>query len=345
MISVVKTFNFFVLSFSLLLAGCFFNKTDEQKIHELQGNVFGAYYIIKYRGELEPQKFKGELEHFFLEFNQEFSTYQTDSVISEFNRTASNSPLKVSSRFIEMIKLAQKFYEQTEGAFDPTLGPVIKLWGFGGGAKKSIPHESELTKARSLVGFNLIKWDEEKQLIWKTKTGVQLDINAFAPGWVCDLIGPMLSAYGIEHFMIDMSGEILFKGTKGESSPWVAGVEKPSPNRAEGIQQAFKMRDLAIATSGNYRQFFNAENERKSHIIDPRTGKPVTHSISSASVIASNGASADVWSTAMMVLGPSGIDLAEKNGIKVLLLDAKNPELFEEIVSPSWGLFTQDQRL
>ena len=345
MISVVKIFKFFVLINSLLLAGCFFNKASEQKVHELQGKVFGAYYIIKYRGALESRTFQTELDQFFLEFNREFSTYQDDSVISEFNKRPANSPLNVSDRFIEMIKIAQKFHSQTEGAFDPTLGPVIKLWGFGGGKNKSTPDEYELSKARSLVGFNFIGWNEEKKTIWKTKSGVQLDINAFAPGWVCDLIGPMLIGHGIENYMIDMSGEILFKGTKGENTPWIAGVEKPSLKRSEGVQQAFKMRDLAIATSGNYRQFFDENNMRKSHIIDPRTGSPVLHTISSASVIATSGAAADVWSTAMMVLGPSGIDLAEKNGIKVLLLDAKNPELFEEIVSPSWGVFTQDQRL
>ncbi len=345
MISVVKFLKLSFLMCSLLLAGCFFKKEQSPEIHSLQGEIFGAYYIVKYRGDLNPQDFQKDLSKFFDEFNLEFSTYRPDSVVSAFNQAPANKVIKVSPRFIEMLKLSQKFYQETEGAFDPTLGPVIKLWGFGGGASKKIPSQVELKKAQALTGFDSIKWDEEKRTVWKTKNGLQLDLNAIAPGWVCDLIGEMLILKGIENYMVDLSGEIYFKGTKGPGNSWVAGIERPTSGAQKNVQLAFKIQDLAISTSGNYRQFFDANGERKSHIIDPRTTRPVTHTISSASVIASTGIASDIWSTALMVLGKEGIELAEKNGIKVLLLEAKKENLFNEILSPSMESFLKSNQL
>ncbi len=345
MISGAKILRFLLFMSSLLLAGCFFKSDTKPDLHVLQGDVFGSYYIIKYRGDLDPARFQIELDSFFSEFNNEFSTYQKNSIISEFNRSRANSPMKVSIRFIEMLKLAQKFHTDSNGAFDPTLGPVIKLWGFGGGEKKQSPDQKTLSKAMDQVGFQFVQWDEKALTVWKTRDLLQLDINAFAPGWVGDLIGAVLISKGIKHFMVDLSGEILFRGTKEEKVPWVAGIEKPTLKRAESVQIAFQMHDQAISTSGNYRQFFDDHGVKRSHIIDPRTGKPVKHSISSASVIAKTAAEADAWSTTMMVLGTEGIALSEKNGIKVLLLNATKPNLFDEIVSPSMKRFIEAHRL
>ena len=190
--SEAKLFKLSFLICSMLLAGCFFKKEQTPEIHTLQGEVFGAYYIVKYRGELNPQDFQKDLDKFFEEFNLEFSTYRSDSVVTAFNQAPAHKPIKVSSRFIEMLQLSKKFYQDTEGAYDPTLGPVIKLWGFGGGKSKRIPTELELKKARSYTGFDAVKWDEEKLTIWKMKDGLQLDLNAMAPGWVCYLLGEIL---------------------------------------------------------------------------------------------------------------------------------------------------------
>lgn len=345
MISVVKLLKLYFLMCSLLLAGCFFKKEQSPEIHSLQGEIFGAYYIVKYRGDLNPRDFQKELDKFFEEFNLEFSTYRPDSVVSAFNKAHANREIKVSPRFIEMLKLSEKFHHETERAFDPTLGPVVKLWGFGGGSTKKVPAEDELKKARALTGFDSIKWDEQKSMVWKTKNGLQLDLNAIAPGWVCDLIGEMLIQKGIQNYMVDLSGEIYFKGTKEPGVSWVAGIERPSSGTQKNVQLAFKIQDLAISTSGNYRQFFDTQGERKSHIIDPRTGRPVTHSMASASAIAASGIASDIWSTAIMVLGKEGIELAEKNGIKVLLLEAEKENLFNEILSPSMESFLKSNQL
>lgn len=341
MISAANLKNIFLLICSLLLAGCFRNERQIE-LKELKGEIFGSYYLIKYRGNLETSELQLELNDFFKSFNDEFSTYQPDSVISKFNQFSRNSKFTVSSRFIDMLKMIQKFHSETEGAFDPTLAPVIKAWGFGGGkGKKSEP---EIKEAFKKTGFKYVKWDEEKKLIWKEMDGIELDVNAFAPGWAADLIGEILHKHHIYNYMVDISGEILFKGMKTDKDSWIGGIETPSKEYAQGIQKAFRMKDLSMATSGNYRQFFDENGKRRSHIIDPRTGKPVEHKISSATVIANSTASADAWSTAMMVLGPLGVELCEKYGMKVLLLEAKKLNEFQEIKSHSMDEFIKFNR-
>jgi FAD:protein FMN transferase len=340
MTSVVKKF-FLIFLCSLLLAGC---QSQPEHIQEIQGQVFGSYYQIKYRGDFQPDKLRSQLDEFFKQFNNEFSTYQPDSVISQFNRLPVNTKLKVSSRFIQMLQLARTLFEQTQGAFDPTLGPVIRAWGFGGGKNKKAPSESELSLAMQKVGFQHLKWDEKDLTVWKS-ADCSLDVNGFAPGWAADLIGEMLTEKSIHHFMVDISGEILFKGKKTDEANWVTGVEKPSLEYASGVQLAFKIENLAIATSGNYRQFFDDKGHIRSHIINPQTGQPVEHRISSASVLAGSAALADAWSTALMVLGEEGMDLAEKNGIRVYLIKADGPQKFVELMSPGMKLYFEANRL
>lgn len=326
---------------SLLLAGCT-PKTEEVanviksvSLHEIRGEVFGSYYLIKYRGDLPPEKFKSQLESFFSQFNSEFSTYQSDSVISQLNTAPANKKLKISPRFIQMLELARKLHEDTQGAFDPTLAPIIKLWGFGGGESKGTPSDKVLKKAQENMGFSKIQWDAVNNEVWKTTDAVTLDVNGFAPGWAADLIAEHLEKHDIQNYMVDISGEILVKGTRSPNSGWIMGVEKPSANLGEAVQIAFRMEDSALATSGNYRQFYDNQGERYSHIIDPKTLRPVQHRIASASVIAPTAAEADAWSTAMMVLGEKGMNLAQSKGLKVYLIKTISPEKFESIFSPS----------
>jgi thiamine biosynthesis lipoprotein len=338
----LKANSFCAILLSLLLFTSCQKQEPESVIKELQGEVFGSYYIVKYRGGLEISALTTELNSFFNGFNQEFSTYQNDSVISEFNRHDVNKKLKVSTRFIEMLKLAKQFYEETEGAFDPTLGPVIRAWGFGGGKKRL--SDAQIKEAYKKVGFKKIQWDESTNEVWKTSP-VEIDVNAFAPGWAADLMGEILLKKGIENFMVDISGEILFRGDKGLGKPWIGGIEKPAKEHAKAVHLALKMKNVSIATSGNYRQYFDDNGVKKSHIIDPRTGNPVTHNISSASVITDTAARADAWGTAMMVLGTQGLAISEKNDIKVLLLEAVGPNEFTEIVSPSMSRFIEAHKL
>lgn len=340
----MKSFTFIFILSSLLLGGCF-RKEDSVSLKEIKGDVFGSYYLVKYYGTLDSTSFLTELNQFFHEFNSEFSTYQKDSVISQFNLLPRNQRMKVSKRFIEMLDFAKELHQETQGAFEPTLGPVIKAWGFGGSKEKKIPTDAEIKEVMKRVGIHKLHWDAMTSEVWKDVDGLQLDVNAFAPGWAADLIGKMLEAHGVSNYMVDISGEIVFKGKKGPMGSWVGGIEKPALKHAEAVQVAFTIEDLALATSGSYRQFFDDNGQRRSHIIDPRNGKPVSHNVSSATVITNSGIKADAWGTAMMVLGRKGLVLAEKNGIKVLLLESEGPNKFVEVISDSMKSYIQDHKL
>ncbi|MFA5584888.1 MAG: FAD:protein FMN transferase [Bacteriovoracaceae bacterium] len=320
-----------VFLFTLFFISACSEKTPT--IHQLQGNVFGSYYIIKWIGESDTTLLQAEIEKLFKDVNDEFSNYQGDSVVTQFNNLKANQKMKVSPRFIEMLEFCKKMNQISMGAFDPTLRPVIKVWGFGAGAKKQnkSPKEEEIKLALTKVGMRNIQWDSKTQEAWKLMDEVEIDTNSFVPGWAADLIGLLLEDHKITNYMIDISGEFLVKGEKSLGHPWIIGIEKPSQDKGRGVQIALRIRNKSIATSGNYRQFFTENGVRKSHIIDPRTGKPVEHQIASATVIAGSALETDAWGTALMVLGHEGIEIADQLGLKVLLLEAIKPGEYKEL--------------
>lgn len=336
------------MRFLFLLSLIFFSWSCQEKksgvlVKEISGPVFGSTYSIKYVGNLDREVFSTYLQEFFRDFNAEFSTYQENSVISQFNLAPAGMKIKVNQRFISMLKLLRKFHEVSEGAFDPTLGPVIKAWGFDKG-KPGRPSESVLTKARSLMGLQHVYWDEASDTAWKTKGGLTLDLNAFAPGWAADLIGEELLRRGVDNFMVDIGGEILVRGKKGDES-WVIGIEKPSEGVSHVLQMAIRVKDLAVATSGNYRQFFLEDGVRRSHILDPRTGLPVEHTVASVTILAPSAVEADVWGTVLMVLGEKGTELARKQGVRALFIRTTGPGKFDTSPTPEMKTYLEANQL
>lgn len=325
----------------MLVAACN-TQSPAESIEVFQGPVFGSTFSIKLRGKIAREEFQKNLDQFFTDFNHEFSTYHPDSVISKFNKMNSHEKLHVSPRFIKMLELAQSLNKKTHGAFDPTLGPVIEAWGFNGKSPK-VPTESELLKARSQTGLHKIKWTVNQ--VWKTDPNIKMNINAFAPGWAADLIGEDLEKLGIQNYMVDIGGEIRVRGNKSDRSPWVIGIERPAESLEHSLYTSLKISSLSIATSGDYRQYFNDQGKRKSHIIDPRSGRPVEHRVSSVTVMASSAAEADAWGTALMVLGEEGLKLAEENQIKVMMLKGNENRTFDKITSLSMQTYLKENEV
>lgn len=322
-----RSFFFFILIF---LSAC---SEKSPPVHTLKGDIFGSYYIVKWVGEGKAESLRPQIDKLFKEINDEFSNYQKDSVVTKFNNLKAHQKMRVSPFFIEMLEFCKKMNALTRGAFDPTLRPVIKLWGFGAGGKKieHSPSDEDIKTALAKIGINKIEWNEAKGEVWKLIDEVEIDTNAFVPGWAADLLGNLLEKNNINNFMIDISGEFLVKGEKSAHFPWVIGIERPVEQKGRAVQMALKVRDKSIATSGNYRQFFTENGVRRSHIIDPRTGRPVEHQVASATVIASNALETDAWGTALMVLGKEGLEIAEQLGLKVLLLEAVKPGEYREL--------------
>ena len=243
-----------------------------------------------------------------------FSTFEKNSLISQINQ---NKPVKVNDMFADVFNLAEKVSKETNGAFDITVAPMVNLWGFGFKTGQH-PSKKEIDKLRRIVGYQKVKL--VGNTIKKTDPRIMLDCSAIAKGYGSDVVARFLKRNGIHNFMIEIGGEIVTMGNSEQRLPWKIGVTKPTDdklNNNQELETVLNVTDKAMATSGNYRNFYYKGGKKYAHTIDPKTGYPVQHSLLSATVLAKNCATADAYATSFMVMG---ID-------KARALLEKHPEL------------------
>ncbi len=288
-------------------------------MHILRGKTMGTYYQIKYTGPLKAHM-GAMVNKLLAELNSEVSTYIKTSVISrinqnpgEFDLTKTQAFKKRKCRyFIENYRLADSIYRLSDGDFDPTIMPLVNYWGFGYSKRERRTGTIAPDSIRRLVGMDKIAL--RNFVITKSVDGVQLDFSAVAKGYGVDLIGRLLEQQGIQDFLIDIGGEVLAKGEKAKGSPWLVGINTPKENsRLSDIVLTAPVRDAAIATSGNYRNYYRAGGRKYSHTINPKTGVPERNNLLSASIWAKNCALADALATTCMVKGmPEAYDFITK---------------------------------
>ena len=297
----------------VLLLGCNGRKEDSYlPAHRLSGEAMGSYYRITYLGEVLPG-LEQSVDSLLDAYNLELSPWVEESTISRFNRSDTGVTLAGTVHFVPNLELAERVVRATQGAYDPTVAPLVKFWGFGGGAhrKTAVVDSVVWDSARAQVGFDLIRFDDG--FLHKAKPGVQLDLNASAKGYGVDLISELLTERGRPNHLIDIGGEMRAGGTKN-GKPWTVAIRLPEENATE-IAAAGTLpleKGRAIATSGNYLNFYEVEGQKYSHTINPRTGLVERNALLSASVLAADCATADAYATACMVLGPAGaLELVE----------------------------------
>ncbi len=289
-----------------ILSCCYLACTSSPKLFKLQGQTQGTTYAISYHGS-EARNYQIQVDSIFEVINQSLSTYQPTSTIVRFNQ--SNSFQSNDRHFLNMLEQSQAVYQQTEGAFDPTIMPLVKAWGFG-------PDNSLAAKIgnfdslRQLVGFGQIRYavpDESGgYLVSKNTEGIQLDFNAIAQGYTVDEVADFLEKRGIENYLVEIGGEVKAKGKNAKGNLWALGIEKPDELQIIGIHNLaaiIELDDVAIATSGSYHKFYLKDGVKYSHTIDPHTGYPVTHNLLSVTVMTDQAAKADAYATAFMVWG------------------------------------------
>jgi thiamine biosynthesis lipoprotein len=274
-------------------------KLEESLIH-LQGTTMGVVaYNVKYIDSLK-RDFQSEIDTLLKAFNQSLSTYVPDSEISRFNRQDS---LEIKSRFFyPVLKASQEVYQNTEGAFDPTVAPLVNAWGFGF-KEESLPTAARIDSLKALIGYDYITFNKQK--IIKKKSKVMLDMSAVAKGYAVDVVADLLAEKGIKNYFVEIGGEIVCKGKNERDELWTLGITNPRYKEA-GQAQAFKLvkiENKAMATSGNYENYHVIEGKKYAHTINPQTGYPIEHSLKSASVFAPDCMRADAYATAFMVLG------------------------------------------
>lgn len=308
------------LAATLMLGSC----GGEPDTIELRGQTMGTSYSVRIVApadapavslELLPQRVAARLE----DLENVFSTYRPDSEVSRFNVHPGQEWFGISPEFLDVLEQAVTMSELTGGAFDATIGPLVELWGFGAGdAPGRIPDSEVLDRLLSDAGFEYLRLRESPPAVRRTRPGVQLDLSAIAKGYAVDRIWELLSEAGLAAYLVDVGGEVRTRGRRADGRNWSIGVENPE---GTGVAEAVPLRDAAIATSGDYRNFFEYEGRRYSHVLDPRTGWPVSHELTAVSVISSTTVMADALATALLVLGPeTGLELAEHEQIAARLV-------------------------
>jgi thiamine biosynthesis lipoprotein len=257
--------------------------------------------------------------------NERMSTWKPDSELSRFNQHASTQPFALSASMLHLLELAQGVSERTGGAFDVTVRPLVGLWGFGAGARLPghEPAANELEALRERVGYGLVELDPGAGTARKLDPAVECDLSAIAKGFGVDEVARSLLELGHADFLVEVGGEVRAQGQRPGGGPWRLAIEKPD---AEGrvVHAVVPLANLAMATSGDYRSFYEVDGQRRSHIVDPRTGRPVSHGLASATVVHPDAVLADAWATALTVLGfDEGAALAEAEGIAAHLISRR----------------------
>lgn len=245
------------------------------------------------------------------QISRTFSTYDPTSELSRLNRRASLQWTAVSPAFLEVLELARAVSRLTGGAFEPTVQPLVELWGFGAsGQPRRVPSTQEVADARTKTGIAKLETKRHPPRMRKRDPRLSLDLNGIAKGFAVDEIAHRLEKSGVRRYLVDIGGEIRVAGKAPRGMPWRIGIERPS-NATPGGPITLQLVQGAVATSGDYRNFFSVDDQRYSHLIDPKTGYPVRHGLVSVTVLHEQTAIADALATGLLVLGPQrGLALA-----------------------------------
>lgn len=289
---------------------------DKRKFKEtvIQGEAQGTTWTVRYLDD--TTSYKPVMDSLLLRFDRDLSTWREGSLINRINahdRTDTVFAFYDSTKFFSVVfDVAKEIYDQTNGAFDPTVYPLVELWGFGLSERENVTAEA-VDAVLPKIGFEPSNVDMIEMMrdvyyydethIRKGQPGVRLDFNAIAQGFSVDLMAEELEVRDIHNYMIELGGEVLCKGVNADGEPWRIAIDKPKAEGEREFQAIVNVRNKAVATSGSYRKFYEIDGVRYSHTIDPRTGYPVQHSLLSATVMANDCGRADAFATAFMVMG------------------------------------------
>lgn len=304
--------------FIIVTALCFLSSGCEGKQeHLIQGGTMGTTYHIKVvTGYFQGiSGLKEKIEKRLVEINAAMSTYQKDSEISRFNEfNQTGTKFKISKDFYRVMETAQAIYRLSDGAWDGTVNPLVDLWGFGReGPKNKISLATEISALLSNIGFEAIEIQEPGFLL-KKRAAVTLDLSSIAKGYGVDRVADTIQKEGFQNYLVEIGGEVFASGYSKEGMLWRIGINRPQTDAAfDEVYKVVNLHNKAFATSGDYRNFFVVDGIRYAHIIDPRTGYPISNGVVSVTIIADTCTFADGLATAIMVMGPEkGLDLINR---------------------------------
>lgn len=289
-----------------------------------------------------PPNLHGKITLLLADINQRMSTYLPNSELSQFNNSQSLQWQKVSKPLFVVLQEAVAVGKISGGAFDITVGALVDLWGFGAGkSSRKVPSPAAIAASKKQVGSHYLQLDAANTMIKKLIPALRLDLSAIAKGYATDQVAKLLESHNIADYMVEIGGELRLKGSNIGGNNWQIALEKPDPT-SRSIQQVLSLTNTALATSGDYRNYFTQAGSHYSHTIDPPTAKPTTHKLASVTVLSHTAMRADALATALMVLGEQkGLQLANAQNIAALFISKTKTgfhktqtPLFQQTISP-----------
>ena len=325
-----------VAALSAALTGCLF----QDKVESFGGPTMGSTYSVKYVSgdtDVSREQLQDETESILAEIDRQMSTYRADSDIEVFNALPAGACMAMPEGIHELLRAGQQLSEESDGAFDLTVEPLLNLWGFGPhGTGDRVPSPEEIATARGNIGHEHLRIDGEQ--LCKDGAAVQVDFNSIAAGYAVDRVTANLEASGVRRYLVEITGELKALGHKPDGAPWRIAIEAPHDNERVA-QRIIELDGFAVSTSGDYRNYFERDGKRYSHTLDPLTGAPIDHHLAAVTVIDPSTLRADGLSTVLMVLGPErGLAFAAEREIAAFFVIregqefiSKSTEAFDEL--------------
>ncbi|MEC4750566.1 FAD:protein FMN transferase [Methylomicrobium sp. Wu6] len=312
----------------IALAGC----TKSPALQQLKGFAQGTSYHISYwsASPIDAQAVKKAVDNEFATIDKLLSNYRPDSVIEVFNRSANTGSQEVGPEIVQLARIASAVHQASQGCYDLTIKPLFTLWGFNG-ERPSVPNDKAIADTLKQIGMAKLTPVDDTHLS-KKQAELQVDLSSIAQGYSVESISRVLEKHGVNDYMVEIGGELKTRGHKPDHSSWRIAIEKPLPGEHQLHKILSMPQDatLAIMTSGTYRHYFDANGQRYGHILDARTGRPVTHDLVSVTVAHADPVIADAWSTALLCLGQEqGIKTANAEHLAALFIRLQNNQLLE----------------
>lgn len=302
------------------------------EIQTLTGYAQGTTYSVKYwqtnDNNNDTTVLKQRIGRELARIDKAMSNYRDDSLIERFNQEKiANHPIALDSEILALLNISETVYQASKHCYDPTIKPLFQIWGFSKD-KLRIPNQAQIDTAKATIGFNKLK--RSNNSITKTNPQLTVDLSAIGQGYAVAKIADILQRQHIENFLVEIGGEMLVAGEKPDQKKWRVGIERPIPNSQKVSEVVYLTgkRPTAIMTSGTYRHYFDDNGKKYSHILDPRTGKPVTHQSVAVTVLLDDATRADAWSTALLCLGSKeGLGIANQYHIPAIFYDLDGEQL------------------
>lgn len=335
-----------LIGLAIFLFSHWYQRPHSLDLINLHGSTMGTYYNVKLSvndaDSVDIDALKKKVDSVLIEVNATMSTYEPKSEISLFNASRSTEPVEISDDLATVINEAIRIGTVSDGALDITVGPLVNLWGFGpDGRPNRVPSEQKIKQASKRVGLSHLHLKGYE--LSKTIPGLYVDLSSIAKGFGVDKVAELLNGEGFDNYLVDVGGEVQLRGVNVQRQPWRLAIEKPvSDTRA--VERIIAPGDMAVATSGDYRNYFEQDGVRYSHTIDPKTFRPINHRLVSVTVIHRSCMTADGLATALDVLGPEkGMQLAEQLQLPVLMI-VKTDNGFAEHASTAFKPYLEEDK-